>query len=257
MTIHLSTLKAKEKYEGKIYPTKRFGDIEIVEYSNNRKVLIKFVDSGYETFVQLSSIVSGYVKDHTRPTECGVGIVDVEGASVGRVPIPEYKLWCGMLSRCYNPKAQAKLPTYKFCQVSENFKTFSKFKAWCEQQTGYGKKGWHLDKDILVKGNKVYSEDTCCFLPKEINCLMTNNKSVRGDLPQGVIWNCTKTRYRARIQKTTGWESLGTYDTPEQAFQAYKVAKEAYIKEVAEKWKDQIDPRVYQALLNWKIEITD
>lgn len=257
MTIHLSTLKAKEKYEGKIYPTKRFGDIEIVEYSNNRKVLIKFVDSGYETFVQLSSITSGYVKDHTRPTECGVGIVDVEGASVGRVPIPEYKLWCNMLKRCYNPKTQEKCPTYKSCQVSENFKTFSKFKAWCEQQTGYGKKGWHLDKDILVKGNKVYSEDTCCFVPAEINTLITTAKVSRGSLPIGMYYEKDTGKIKVRISIEGKQKHVGRFECKQKAFQAYARAKKAQIKAVANKWKDQIDPRVYQALLNWKIEITD
>ena len=50
---------------------------------------------------------------------------------------------------------------------------------------------------------------------------------------------------------------VGTYDTPEEAFYAYKPVKEAHIKSLAEKWKDQIDPRVYEALMNWTIEITD
>ena len=50
---------------------------------------------------------------------------------------------------------------------------------------------------------------------------------------------------------------LGVYNTPGEAFLAYKQAKEAYIKEVANKWKDQIDPRAYNALINYQVEITD
>lgn len=50
---------------------------------------------------------------------------------------------------------------------------------------------------------------------------------------------------------------LGYFDTPEEAFYAYKPVKEAYIKALAEKWKDQIDTRAYEALMNWTIEITD
>ena len=87
-------------------------------------------------------------------------------------------------------------------------------------------------------------------MPPEINVALANNKSVRGSFPSGVIYNCTKTRYRARIQRGDKWESLGTYDTPEEAFYAYKPVKEAHIKSLAEKWKDKIDPRVYGALMN-------
>ena len=50
---------------------------------------------------------------------------------------------------------------------------------------------------------------------------------------------------------------LGRYNTPEQAFLAYKIAKESYIKEVAEKWRDQIDPRVYNTLMNYEVNIDD
>ena len=103
----------------------------------------------------------------------------------------------------------------------------------------------------------MYSPETCCFVPQEINAALTNNKSVRGSFPSGVIYNCTKTRYRARIQRGDKWESLGTYDTPEEAFYAYKPVKEAHIKSLAEKWKGKIDSRVYEALMNWTIEITD
>ena len=169
----------------------------------------------------------------------------------------EYHLWNNMLNRCYNEKILSSNPTYKDCYVSEEWRYLSNFKEWCHQQIGFDQVGWHLDKDILSKDNKVYSEDTCVFVPSEINCAVTNNKSVRGKFPQGVIFNCTKTRYRARIQRGDKWESLGTYDTPEEAFYAYKPVKEAYIKSLAEKWKDKIDHRVYEALMKWEINIDD
>lgn len=247
----------KEKYEGKVFPTKRYGDLKILKYNCASNIQVEFINSGYKRNAALQSILVGSVKDKSVPNECGVGIIDIEGAVVNNKATPAYRLWTNMLQRCYNQKMQEAHPAYKDCEVSEDFKYYSKFKAWAEQQTGFNQEGWHLDKDILIKGNKVYSEDTCCFVPAEINCLMTNNKSVRGNLPQGVSWNCTKTRYRARIQKPDGWVSLGTHDTPKQAFIAYKVAKEVYIKEVANKWKDQLDHRVYQALINWQVEIAD
>ena len=50
---------------------------------------------------------------------------------------------------------------------------------------------------------------------------------------------------------------LGYYDSSEEAFYAYKAAKEAYIKEVFNEWKYQIEPRVYEALMKYQVEITD
>ena len=148
-------------------------------------------------------------------------------------------------------------PSYVDCTVLEKWRYLSNFKEWCEKQIGFGNEGLELDKDILVKGCKIYSEDTCAFVPAEINCALLSSKKVRGSFPQGVIYNSTKTRYRARIQRGYKWESLGTYDTPEEAFYVYKPVKEAHIKSLAEKWKDKIDHRVYEALMTWTIEITD
>lgn len=257
MKVHKSTQKAKEKHEGCIYPSNRFGDVEILESLNSKKAVIKFINTGYISEEDWSSIKSGHIRDRSIPTTCGFGYIDIEGASTHKHMTKEYLLWNSMINRCYNENLRHKNPTYKDCSVAEGWKYLSKFKEWCNKQIGFGNDGWHLDKDILVKDSKMYSPETCCFVPPEVNCALIGNKKVRGALPQGVIYNCTKTRYRARIQRGNKWESLGTYDTPEEAFQAYKPVKEAHIKSLAEKWKDQIDPRVYEALMNWTVEITD
>lgn len=247
----------QSKYVGKVFPTKSFGDLKVLKYNNTSDVEVEFINTGGRRSALVSSIMKGEVRDTSICRINKKGFMDLpNGIRRGNHP-KSYTVWNGMLQRCYNENMRYLHPTYVDCTASETFKYFSKFKTWYEQQKGHDKEGWHFDKDILVKGNKVYSEDTCCFVPKEINCLMTNNKSVRGELPQGVTWNCTKTRYRARLQKPTGWVSLGTHDTPEKAFQAYKLAKEAYVKEVANKWKDQLAPKVYEALMNWTIEIND
>ena len=92
----------------------------------------------------------------------------------------------------------------------------------------------------------------------KINNLLLTSKKIRGDLPIGVQRTKTKAvRFLTTISKNGTQTKLGVFDTPEEAFQAYKEAKETYIKEVANKWKDQIDPCVYQALINYQVEITD
>ena len=240
-----------------LFKTNNDGDLIVTKYVSNQEVHIKFVETCFEDVVQMSCIKSGTVKDPLSRSVYGVGVVGEEATRINNRQIKERELWSSMLTRCYDDKFHSRFQTYVGCSVSDNFKYFPYFKEWCNQQIGFNIEGFELDKDILVKGNKIYSEDTCCIVPPEINCALIGNKKVRGSFPQGVIYNSTKTRYRARIQRGDKWESLGTYDTPEEAFCAYKPVKEAHIKSLAEKWKDQIDPRVYESLMNWTIEITD
>ena len=240
----------KADYEGIIFKTKNYGDVVVLEYHSVRDVIIKFLNTGNVRKTATSELRKGEIRDNEAFPVYSVGIMDVPNEARRNVPIPkEYSIWNGVRQRCYNENIRHLTPSYQEAEMSENFKRYSYFKEWYHKQIGSDQEGWHLDKDILSKDNKVYSEDTCCFVPPEINCA--------GQFPQGVIYNSTKTRYRARIQRSNKWESLGTYNTPEEAFYAYKPVKEAYIKSLAEKWKDQIDPRVYEALMNWEVNIDD
>ena len=167
----------------------------------------------------------------------------------------EYKLWHDLLTRCYSKSFHEKWPTYIGCSVSDNFKYYHLFHAWCQIQVGFGKEGYQLDKDLLIKGNKLYSEDTCVFIPKELNALLTKTAAGRGLLPIGVTQNGKGFKTRCSVSGKEKY--LGLFDTPELAFEAYKTFKEAYIKERAELYKDSIDPRAYLALLNYEVSIDD
>ena len=153
-------------------------------------------------------------------------------------------------------------PSYVNCEVSDNFKQFSYFKEWCNKQIGFNSeddKGNHfaLDKDILVKGNKLYSEETCCFIPQEINAFFISRKAQRGIYPVGVSYHATSGKFAAQISLYGIYHTLGLFETETEAFLAYKQSKEGYLKELAEKWKDQVDSRVYEALMNWEVSIDD
>jgi hypothetical protein len=176
--------------------------------------------------------------------------------------VREYELWKGMLRRCTN-KLWSKYPTYTGTTCSENIKSFTFFYEWCQSQVGFwniDEKGncWHLDKDLLTKGNKYYSENTCVFIPARINTLLTKCNTKRGELPIGVCWyNITET-FMAQCHDGSGnQKNLGYFNTPEEAFQAYKIFKEALIKRVAHEYRTQLDPRAYQALMNYQVEVTD
>ena len=142
--------------------------------------------------------------------------------------------------------------------MSDNFKYYEYFYEWCNKKIGFSVEGFELDKDLLIKGNKVYNESTCVFIPAEINSLLTKRTTSRGKHLIGVSW-CNKGKaFRAMVNKNKGkQEYLGYFNTELEAFNAYKVAKESFIKEQADKWKDKIDDRAYEALMNYQVEITD
>ena len=249
----------KAEHEGKVYPSNRFGDVKILEYKNNKQVVIMFLNTGFITEESMGVIRSGHIRDSSLPTTCGFGYIDVEGASFGRHMTKEYRLWNNMVNRCYNEVTRHIYSTYEDCSVSEEWRYLSKFKEWCNKQIGFDNDGWNLDKDLLSKECKIYSEHTCVFVPPEINGFLLNGNSYRGDLPVGVILDkgAKKPRYRARLSKYGKYHCYGSYSNPTDAFYAYKLAKEDFAKELAEKWKAQIDPRAYNALMNYQVEITD
>lgn len=246
--------KNKLKYENTIFKTNMCGDCIVVEYRGAKDVTVRFEDTGFETTVAMYSLQKGEVKDRLKPSFYGVGVVGEAFVKNDTM----YNTWMCMLNRCYGATHTKKNSPYKDCSVSENFKYYPYFKEWCNKQIGFGNKRWALDKDILVKGNKVYSEDTCCFVPMEINGLQFSSSIRGGDYPIGVSYDAKNDKYKAQMGgKGASKTFIGRYTTPEEAFQAYKQAKEAYIKEVANKWKDQIDNRVYEALMNWEVSSND
>ena len=186
----------------------------------------------------------------------GIGINDRSyRAWINGKSVKEYRLWTDMLKRCYNTKYQEGKPTYIGCTVSDMFKHYKHFFEWCQLQIGFGIADFHLDKDLLNKDNKEYSENNCVFIPKTINGLLIKSNATRGALPIGVTFKDNK--FRSRCSVNGKEKHLGAFDTPELAFIAYKTFKEAHIKELAEKYKDTIDPRAYQALINYEVHIDD
>lgn len=193
----------------------------------------------------------------------GVGINDRScPAYVAGKATREYSLWKDMLCRCYSPTAHKRNPTYASCEVSESFKHFSYFSEWVGKQIGFNSIddsgcNYQMDKDLLLKGNKVYSEAVCVFVPQSINLLLTKHNAARGAHPLGVSWHKQSGCYRAKCMVDGVQQHLGYYSTAKDAFYAYKEFKENLIKRVAREYQDQIDPRVFEALLNYAVEVDD
>lgn len=186
----------------------------------------------------------------------GVGINDRKYPSVVKGKArKEYQLWVNMIGRCYNQKFKSKYPAYRDCTVSDNFKNYSYFYEWCQNQIGFGVDGFQLDKDFLSNSDeKIYTEDICVFVPCEINSFFCDKRKTVGEHPIGVCFNSKLGKFQATccIGKAKQ-KLLGHFSTPEEAYIVYKQFKEARSKELAKKWQSKIDNRVYEAMINWRI----
>lgn len=186
----------------------------------------------------------------------GVGILDVDFSHTQDAAIRHvYRVWINILRRCYKEERTTREMSYQDCYVCEEWKYFSNFKKWFDRNYV---DGYAIDKDIICKGNRCYCPEYCSFVPQRINSLVVSRQNFRGEQLIGVYKTPSNT-YSAKMNTTKGNVSLGTFQTEEQAFNAYKSAKEEYIKEVADDYysKGLITERVYNALYNWKIEKTD
>ena len=143
---------------GKVCKSLNSGDFKIVKYNDARNAEIQFLNTGFEMFARLGDIRNGNVKDPYSPSVYGVGILGAKyPITINSILTKEYTLWCSMLKRCYSNAYKKRQPTYKGCEVSNDFKNYEYFYEWCHKQVGFNNKDWQLDKDLLTKGNKVYS----------------------------------------------------------------------------------------------------
>ena len=172
--------------------------------------------------------------------------------------VKEHQLWHNMLSRCFSEKYQTRKPTYKGCNVSDNFLSYAFFYDWCQEQIGFGKvdekgRSWCLDKDLLFIDNKTYSETTCVFVPNEINSFFTDRGNDRGEYPVGVSFHKRAGKFKAQCNVNGKIQHLGLFNTPEEAFAVYKPFKEALCKQLALKWESEIDTRLFNAMMKWSV----
>jgi len=247
-------MRKLENKIGETFTTTSGLTVEIIEFNSIRDCSVRFEDGTILRHREYRDLKRGNLKNPNQISVCGVGYIGEE------LPInfdilsrrSIYLLWKNILYRCYDKRSWTHHPTYQECSVVKEWFNFQNFAKWVIENY---KTGYELDKDILVRNNKIYGPDTCCFVPMEINTALPNHKSTRGKYPLGVT-KCNN-YFLSKISRNGKATSLSTFNTIEKAFNCYKTAKEIQLKELANKFKTQITNEVCQALLNYEVKITD
>ena len=233
----------------------------IINYRNNKDMNVYFPEYDYtKTNVNYGdfkkgNIICPYERRYHGKGYMGEGSYKVK---INGKHTKHYDVWSDMLRRCYDFKYIQQHPSYVGCRVHDSWLNFQIFSDWF-QSNYYQIEGEQicLDKDILSKGNKIYSPDTCIFVPQTINKLFTKSNEIRGRFPVGVYYKKENKKYIAQCNVNKKQKHLGCYDTPEEAFQVYKNFKEKHIEEVAEEYKNKIPTKLYNAMITYEVEIDD
>ena len=250
--------------------------MKIIEYNNNCDVIIEFEDEHkYRVHTSYQAFKKGECKNPFYPSVYGHGYLGIdkngevsktyESKDGKTVNTWEYDRWRKMLIRCFDNKYKEKKPTYKNVTCCDRWLCFANFLEDFEilkQEYNWNKdEKLNLDKDILYKGNKLYSLENCVLVPQWINSLFIKRDASRGVYPIGVTYNKKSKKYQARCHINGKLKGLGYFITPLEAFNAYKIAKEQEIKRIANdcvlKGYITKDSRLYNAMISYQIEIDD
>lgn len=243
---------------GDTFLNTKYGQYEIIDKDVKiGKVKVKFSNTGGIFSFHVSEVYKNKVKDYLYPSVFGVGFLGEETVnSCDPIKNTIISIWNGMLHRCYNPKYIEVRPTYAECSSSLDWRNQVNFKSWFLKQieNGFYQEGWELDKDLLVRGNKIYSSDTCVFLPQRLNQLLQVKKQSKYNWLPGVNFEKSRGKFKAEVNFNGKRYYLPRRETELECFLDYKELKEKLVREDAENWKGQIDPRAYEALRNYSLD---
>lgn len=220
----------------------------ILHYYSHNNVDIVFDDGTIVKNREYSKFLKGQIKNPNKPCICNVGFF---GQGIYDSSHKSYYHWRDMIRRVYGNIERSKF--YEDCSVCQEWFNFQNFALWFDDNYyTVEDQRMELDKDILKKGNKIYSPETCVFVPKNINLIFVKSNSNRGNLPIGIT-KSSKNTFRVRC----GSKYIGNFYSIEDAFFSYKQEKEKQIKELADKYKEYIPSKLYEVMYNYDVDIND
>jgi hypothetical protein len=237
-------------------------EMKIVGYRNNKDIDILFSDNTLVCNQPYSVFHSGEIKNNNIPYVNGVGYIGY-GKYKCRINgklTEEYKIWSSMILRNYCSQYLERQETYKKCSVCDEWLNFQTFAKWYFENKWTNEFPLVPDKDILIKGNKEYNPNTVLLLDQRLNNLFLSHKINRGNLPIGVRWDKERNKYVASCKtKEYNKKFIGRFDDPIEAFYAYRDFKYQRVKEIVNYYKEtyNLPQKIYDAIINYKIEITD
>lgn len=240
--------KRKENMEGAIFTTTSGGCCKIIQYINNSKVLVKFLDEyGYEFEVTLQSLRKGLVRNPYAPDSYGVGFIGVGtyAMTISGKPTRAYKAWFGIIERCYSEKLRQSRPCYSDVTVSIEWYNFQNFAKWFYSQKG-AELGWEIDKDLLVTGNKHYSQETCILLPARLNTAIIHIGSDKNVL--GYSYHPVAKLYSTVVSTTTG-SRTSYFRTKDECVKYYFKGKSEQFSSLANEWREELDPKAFDSFI--------
>jgi len=248
-------LKIASVFVGDVFKSNQGCLVEVVHYENSKNVWVQYQDSfGYIAKCYATDLRLGKFKNPYYTSVEGIGYLGVgsfrcwSNGSMSKA----YITWRHMIIRGYNKKYKTKYPTYKDCTVDKEWHNFQVFAKWYTRHEFYGL-GYELDKDILVRGNKVYSANTCSLVPKQVNYLLLDKYNFRGDYPVGITKNKLGGNFAVKVSLYGKNNYLGSFTDLKEACGVYKKAKESYVKEVALFWQGRIEDKVFEKLMKWTV----
>jgi len=202
--------------------------------------------------------LKGHVSNPYDKKIYGVGYIGVGEykPSNNKKMTKSYIRWSNMMRRCYSSTYKNLHKTYKNCTVCDEWHNYQVFADWFNKNIYQCNEELHLDKDILIKNNKLYSPNTCILIPESLNKLLTKTNKFRGGYPIGVVNHLGKYEVKCGCGDGSG-KYLGRYKNIDDAFNTYKMFKENTIATQAEKYKKYLSINAYNALLHYTVEIND
>lgn len=243
---------------GELFKINSGGWCKVIAYKDCFNVTIEHIDEhAHQAVVVAQLLRKGTIRNPYRKSYYGVGFLGV-GRHLSILNGNKTKAvitWEGMLQRCYCPRYQKYKPTYKGCSVHPDWHNFQVFAEWYNNQE-YNGEGYQLDKDILYPENKIYSKDTCCLVPREVNSLVSIKRSKYGsNLPTGVHYVKSRKKYTTSVGTGEDRRRFGHYDCPYEAHKIYVREKIKMVRIKAVQYKNQVSDNVFTALSNYSLKI--